>query len=387
MGRAKGSVKLYEGYDKTVIDFITSQKKGTQHVYKSFFKLVLKYAGMTGEQLLASKKADKDFEWEKKTVAFKQWMKNQKSKTGKNYSDNATNTAVNSLRSFFDYYRTPLQLSQNENRKLGGKAQRVTKDYMLMNEDIAKLVFVGDLREKYIVLLGKSFGLRAGDFASITYGMFRSINLSTEAPVFFGDFQTQKEGVIAKPFIDADALPVVKAVLEANQNKPNDERIIPIQEEELSSILQALAKKANINLGDKHLRFHCFRKYLIDRLSGTTSESKWKQIVGKAVSEDAYVSGFGLRDDYSKVMKLTTINGNGNGKVTKLGEEVTKLQKEIEDLKPLQQQFRDLKNNFDSLVSALEEMNLNPKKIMKQHQAKYSEGPVPEEYRDEDPEE
>jgi hypothetical protein len=55
------------------------------------------------------------------------------------------------------------------------------------------------------------------------------------------------------------------------------------------------------------------------------SESKWKQIVGKAISEGAYVSNFELRDSYLKAMKLTTIPSNGNGKVSKLSEQITEL--------------------------------------------------------------
>ena len=202
------------------------------------------------------------------------------------------------------------------------KAHRVTRDYMLTNDDIAKMVLVGNLREKYIVLQGKSFGLRAGDFASLTYGCFRSVNLEDEAPIFLGEFQTQKEGVTAFPFIDSDALPILKAVLDSNKNKPDSERIVTVNEDELSSIIQNLAQKASINLGDKHLRFHCFRKWLIDRLSANMSESKWKQIVGKALSEDAYVSSFELKESYSKAMKLTTVFTNGNGKVSKQVEEM-----------------------------------------------------------------
>ena len=326
-----------EGLDKTITDFLASQKIGTQSTYKCLFRQILQFTGMTGQQILESKKADKTFEWERKIIELKSWMK------AKDFGDSSVKTAINTLRSFFDFYRTPLVFNQNESRKINGKSQRVTKDYMLTNDDISKLVFVGDLREKYIVLLGKSFGLRAGDFVSLNYGTFRSINLDDETPIFIGDFQTQKEGVTAYPFIDSDALPIVKAWLNSHQEQEtkiakkdsngntvyeisriykDNERIITVSEDELSSIIQSLAVKANINLGGKHLRFHCFRKWLIDRLSSMMSESKWKQIVGKAISEGAYVSNFELKESYSKAMKLTTVLLNGNGKVSKKVEEM-----------------------------------------------------------------
>jgi integrase len=362
-----------EGLDKTITDFLASQKIGTQHTYKCLFRQILQFTGMTGEQILESKKADKTFEWERKIIELKSWMK------AKDFGDSSVKTAINTLRSFFDFYRTPLVFNQNESRKINGKSQRVTKDYMLTNDDISKLVFVGDLREKYIVLLGKSFGLRAGDFVSLNYGTFRSINLDDETPIFIGEFQTQKEGVTAYPFIDSDALPILKAVLDSNKNKPNDERIITVSEDELSSIIQSLAVKANINLGGKHLRFHCFRKWLIDRLSSMMSESKWKQIVGKAISEGAYVSNFELKESYSKAMKLTTVLLNGNGKVSKkveemegefqltksqLAEVIAKQQKDKEELlQQIKSMYQFVHKNLDPLLDVIEEISKTPEGV------------------------
>jgi hypothetical protein len=51
---------------------------------------------------------------------------------------------------------------------------------------------------------------------------------------------------------------------------------------------------------------NCLRKFLIDRLSSFMSESKWKQIVGKAISEGAYVSPDSLRADYERAMSEIT---------------------------------------------------------------------------------
>jgi hypothetical protein len=313
----------FTGLDDVCIKFLKQQNHSTQLTYKSFLKIVLEFTGMTGQQILESKKADKNNEWEQKVLDFKQWMKE------KNFSDNTTKSAITTLKSFFNCYRTPLSFNQSEKRKLNGRAQRVTQDYELSNEDITKMFSVGDLRERYIVLLGKSLGLRVGDFTTLTYGTFRSINLDQEPPIYMGKLQTEKEGVTAFPFIDSDVLPIVKSILDINKGKPNDKKIITVQNEELSTILQTLATKAGINLGGKHLRFHCLRKYLCDRLSINTSDSKWKQIVGKAISEDAYVSPLELREIYLKAMKYTTISTNGNGKVTKLSEELTELNNKI----------------------------------------------------------
>ncbi len=311
------------GYDETITKFMDSQKESTRVIYKSNFRYIMEYFGLTGKEILESRKADKEFIWERKAVELKQWAKE------KGLSDTIGRGLVAILRSFFVYYRVPLVFTRAETNKISGRAARTTIDYALTNEDIAKLVFVADLREKYIVLGGKSFGLRAIDFIKFCYGTFRSINLTQETPIFLGETNTIKEGVTAFPFIDSDLQPIIKAILDAGANHADNEQILTFSEKELTTVLQNLAKKANIQLGGKHLRFHCFRKYLCDRLSSVMSESKWKQIVGKSVSESAYISSLELRTDYAKVMKLTTISTNGNGKVSHLAEEVTKLNERI----------------------------------------------------------
>jgi integrase len=315
------------GYDQTVIEFLNSQNGSTRNVYQSNFRYVIEFTGINGKEILESKKADKEFQWEKRTVELKQWGKK------KGLSDSLVKGIVAVLRSFFVYYRTPLVFTRQEKNKVGGRVQRINQDYQLTNEDISKLVLVADLREKYIVLAGKSFGLRASDFIRFTYGSFRSVNLNQEAPIFLGELNTIKEGVPANPFIDTDLQPIIKAILDANPTKPDNEHLLTFNDIELTSTLQNLAKKANIQLGGKHLRFHCFRKYLIDRLSSLMSESKWKQIIGKAISEGAYVSSFELKESYAKVMKMTTISTtNGNGKVTKISQDLTALQSKVSDL-------------------------------------------------------
>lgn len=60
----------------------------------------------------------------------------------------------------------------------------------------------------------------------------------------------------------------------------------------------------------KRIRFHCLRKFLIDRLSAYASESQWKQIVGKSIDEGAYVSQDQLKGVFTRAMK-DLINGNG----------------------------------------------------------------------------
>ena len=119
-----------------------------------------------------------------------------------------------------------------------------------------------------------------------------------------------KEKVPAFPFIDSDAQPIVKLMLEKmnrdGRTKPTEKMLMYSHEKELSQIIKRLTARAGIETGNKQVRFHCLRKFLIDNLSRFMSESKWKQIVGKMIDEKAYVSADSLREDYKRAMPETT---------------------------------------------------------------------------------
>ena len=73
-------------------------------------------------------------------------------------------------------------------------------------------------------------------------------------------------------------------------------------------------------------------------------ESKWKQIVGKKISEGAYINSDSLRQDYAKVMPSTClVLGN-----------------EAERVKQLERKLNSNKDAFNLLVSALARRKLLP---------------------------
>ena len=59
------------------------------------------------------------------------------------------------------------------------------------------------------------------------------------------------------------------------------------------------------------------RKYLCDKLSSLMSESKWKQVIGKKITEGAYISPDSLREDFNRAMSSIAIS-NGNVDIKKL---------------------------------------------------------------------
>ena len=248
-------------------------------------------------------------------IGFKKWVQ-----TEKELSENTAKTAAAGVRGFFAFHRAPLQFRRQESQQLT-QAKRKTEDYRFSREDLKRMADVSDLDEKYVLIAGKSFGLRAGDFLKLTRGDLEPY-VNREPPICIGPINTEKESVKAYPFIDSDALPIIKIVLEkmSREQRINPEERIIIFEREitLSRILKRLANEAGIKHGNKVVRFHCLRKFLIDRLASHMSESKWKQIVGKKVSESAYVSPDSLRDDYTRAMAETTFQTTLEGDVAKI---------------------------------------------------------------------
>jgi integrase len=303
-------------------------------IYKSHWGKFLKFSGLSGDQILASRKDDKDYAWEKKTLEFKSWL------TKKGLSDNSANTGVGSVRSFFSFHRLPLNFRRGERKRLS-EAKRVSEDYRFALSDLKKMCDVANLTEKYVVTAGKSFGMRAGDFLRLTRGDLEPY-IDREVPISIGEHYTQKESVKAYPFIDSDALPVIKLMLERKVKeggaKPTD-RILDFKNDiELTRTIKRVAERANINTGNKVVRFHCLRKFLSDHLASHMSESKWKQIVGKKISEGAYISLDELRKDYARAMDETCFAKS---------EDFEKLHREVEEIKEqlgpeMVQRMRDL---------------------------------------------
>ncbi|TET20331.1 hypothetical protein E3J74_03535 [Candidatus Bathyarchaeota archaeon] len=288
--------------DRATEEWLNSQIKTTKATYKTLWRYFLEFTGLTGDEILESRKADKMYSWEKRVLQFKNWIT-----ATKGLSEYTATTAAQVVRGFFSFYRLTLKFRRTESARIR-KAKRKTEDYRFSVDDLKRMTDVADLKEKYVIVAGKSFGLRAGDFLKLTRGDLDPY-INREVPISIGEYGTQKEGVSAFPFIDSDAKPVIKLMLQnmnrEGRTKPND-RMRPFKDSiQLTRVVKRVAERAGIETGTKTVRFHCMRKFLIDHLSSYMSESKWKQIVGKQISEGAYVSPDTLRSDYERAMVET----------------------------------------------------------------------------------
>jgi hypothetical protein len=349
--------------DKVIDDFLNAQTKlGTFKTYKTQMKVFLEFKKMTGEEILNEKRNDKDFRVETSILEFRKWILQR----GK--SENYATSTIGAVRGFYSFYRMPLIFRKHESRKLTEK-NRVTSDFLFDREDLAKMALCGNLKERYILIVGKSVGLRASDFLKFTYGQFRSLKLETDAPIAIGEIGTLKESVKAYPFLDSDVIPIVKQMLESNKDKKDSDKILIDTEDNLSVILQNLAKKAGFEVENgavhgRRIRFHCLRKFLIDHLSAFASESQWKQIVGKTISEAAYVSTDQLRNVYSRAMPSILINGNG-AKTRKLIELEQALIESQRRQTALETTNETLRNRMEKLETTLAGLGVDVNSIKK----------------------
>ena len=295
--------------------FIASQSPNTARTYLSHIRKLCEFTGKSGTQVLR-------LNWTQQIFIFKNWL------TEQGYSSYYVEACLGCLRGYLSFYGKQLNFSPAQRRRLMAR-DRITEDYSFSKEDIKRMVTVGNLKEKYVLLCGISFGLRAEDFSRITFSTYRTVDINGESPVDLGKYRTSKEHVSAHPFISSDAQPVIRAVLETFKNAGDSDRVFTARSSQLSEIVRNLAKKSGVDPHGKLIRFHILRKYLYDRLCSGMSDDKAKQIIGKSVSESAYLNDSSLRECYQRAMPNIVVLGNGNGELRK---EVTETKTTVDQL-------------------------------------------------------
>ena len=89
---------------------------------------------------------------------------------------------------------------------------------------------------------------------------------------------------------------------------------------------------------------------MVTRLAQVMETNRWKQIVGKEVSESAYVKPFQLREGYAKVLPLITVKEGANMPQT---EELEKINRRLLDV---QTENIVLMREIETLKTALGDM-------------------------------
>ena len=251
---------------KAVQDFLGYQTNGgTEKAYKKSVSMFIQYLTkkleypVTGDEIIARRRLDvksETYEMENTIMLFKQWAKFQplESNPDETVSERTTVNWTVGVRAFFAYHRLDLKLRRMENKKLQSAVAR-TEKYKFSTEDLQKMDKYGDVTEKYIIRVGKSLGLRNIDFRRLKRGDVEPY-INRPAPVCIDPYMTVKEHVNVCPFLDNDAIEIIKLHLEEmnhkGKTKPID-RLFTQKPKQLSRILRKLCDLAGIITGDKQV--------------------------------------------------------------------------------------------------------------------------------------
>lgn len=340
--------------DPIIIEFLEAQSPKTKETYECFFRKLYQF----DKSAKGSRMLEERDQWSRRIFAYQKWL------MGSGYSSGYVSACTGSLRGFFSYYKKTLDLSPVDKKKLNRKARR-NEDYIYTLDDMRKMSENANQREKYVLLCGLSFGLRAEDFvSSITYGRLRSaLARSKEAPIALDPITTQKElGVLAHPFISSDALPIVESILANHPEAKDSDRVFDCESPRLTALLQRLFRKCGLNSYGKEIKFHTLRKLLYNSLSLVGSEQIAKFVIGKMIpnADAAYLNpeSNDLREVYAKAMAKFTVSGvNGETKkrVEALEQENIELRQQLTDLN---NEVKSLSSNKRKVLVELEDMGL-----------------------------
>ena len=345
-GFADSSVRVYKPAYDLFIEFMNETEEGTWN----------------DQRLIKEREEDvknRTYAFEHKLIEFYNWLKDYEKK---DFSDNTRKSYLQAIRSFFAFHRLDVKFTIQQKSKISKKPKPKRKYYDYTLEDIKKMASVSKPKERYILMAGKELGLRASDFVELKQGTFIAHVLDAEPPISLGQIYTLKEGVIVKPFLGFDGreaakqwLTVLKSKGQYDPNKP----MLSVGKRELSEILKRLTKRARIKTGNEKIRFHQLRVFLITRLTQIMETNCWKQIVGKEVPESSYVKPFQLREGYSKVLPLITVNTSAstpkNAELEKINQRIVEVQSEnIMLRREIDILNKRMKTNFENMKQILE---------------------------------
>jgi integrase len=367
-----GEPKISDFKAMFIQHYLDSKSKNTARLYKSGLERFEKWYGKTAQEIYEEHRANKATGNPMLVRHFQdvlaKWNK---------YLIEEEHLSINSARSncvavvqYFSFVGEPI--------RLGLKTERTQKTYIPQIDEFQRMYAIADLRGKLILSLGLDLAWRVNDFLSLKKSDIPDLNQECPIPI---QKTTQKETEISCTFISCESVALLKEYM---PNLPTDnEYLFPntskghAEDSIINSIIQDLATKIQMPIPKgKRFTFHAFRKrFLSTAMSLGIQEETMYLLVGKSIdkSHEVYFGDVKLKNAFVtvRVNNLPLIkNGNGNGRVTKLSEEVTKLQAEIDALK-LQNFNADYK--FNILVTALEEHGINVSKLIKQTEAKYSE--------------
>jgi integrase len=330
-----------------------SKSANTARLYKSGLERFERWYGKTAQQIYEEHRANKATG----NPMLVRYFQDVLAKWNK-YMIEQEHLSVNSARSacvavvqFFSFCGEPI--------RLGLKVERTQKSYIPQIEEFQRMYAIADLRGKLILSLGLDLAWRVNDFLELKKSDIPDLTQECPIPI---QKSTAKETEISCTFISCESVALLKEYM---PNLPTDnEYLFPntakghSEDFLINTIIQDLATKIHMNIPKgKHFSFHAFRKRFLSTATSLGIDEETKcLLVGKAidVSHEVYYGDAKLLNAFVtvRVNNLPLIkNGNGNGRVTKLDQDVKELQKEL----------KNVTYAFELLIKAFQDRKLIPK--------------------------
>ncbi|MCJ7631659.1 site-specific integrase [Candidatus Bathyarchaeota archaeon] len=265
---------------------------------------------------------------------------------------NSHNTAVvqsGMVRSFFKYYRMRIEVQDkigfNETKK---RYHAYTRD------ELYKMVEVGDLEAKSLIMLGTQLGIRVNDFVAMKKNTIIEAyqNSNGEFPLEF-EIETEKEKVISIGHCTKEVYEVLQNYWAYLKEKGiESEFIFPfngshIIDQRANDILKTCWLKAFPDRKTQKIRFHELRSYKMSALTNVGA-NQWAimKMVGKKVSSDisVYLAGINLKEVFMKAeqaLSLTQVTNNNHVAIDEL-------RNENKDLKTQLKAMTERLNGFEA---------------------------------------
>ncbi|MFH0748320.1 MAG: site-specific integrase [Candidatus Bathyarchaeota archaeon] len=274
---------------------------------------------------------------------------------------NSSCTSVNTIRGFFKFHREPLQVQNGKIKEI----EKAKSWHCFSLDELIKMVQVGDLEEKAIIMLGKDLGIRVGDFVQLKRKPLEE-SFKDQDGVFPIEFQieTEKEGIVAIGHIMEETWNILQLYWknsgESDYVFPSNNERLFISEDRANDALKSTWVKALPDRPDVKIRFHELRSYKMSVLSNAgVNEWQIKRMVGKKNSNDiqTYLTGVNLKESFKKAeaaLSLTQATNN-HSKLEQLEAAIEQLQKENSSTRAVSEIMTKKTNELENKVKPLME--------------------------------
>jgi integrase len=318
---------------KAFLDYIKKTKSiNTFRLYERGLRLFEEFYGKSSDVAIEERREDiasGDFERNKRFTRLIEEFHARLRK--QDYAINSARAMTLGIIQLFRHYGMPITI---ERASEVSKTVITTKDFVPTIEQYRSAFNVADLQSRVIMSMGLDLAWRIGDVMTLRKDMLLDLNQPTPIPF---DLRTQKEDILAKSFLSAETVELLKTYLATlPQENPylfpsnGDGHLLG---EAINYKLKEAFKKAKIEIPKgKNLRYHAFRKRFLSECANLKIDINTAKILcGKSVEKSmlTYLSEVEHKNAFLEVkekLSLTKVS------IKPMSVETSELERKIERL-------------------------------------------------------